>query len=816
MKPLKLILSAFGPYAGQTEIDFTQLGEQGLYLITGDTGAGKTVIFDAISYALYGETSGGVRDASMLRSQYAKADVPTFVELTFLFHEKEYLVRRNPEYRRAAKRGNGTTLEKAKAELEFGDGHPPLTKISEVDKRVAELLGLNHTQFTQIAMIAQGQFRRFLDSNTEERSKIFRNLFHTEFYKNVQDELKRAAIDKKKAYDELERSILQELAAVKCADKPEYSSKLSLWREQSFHGHFADTLELLALIINEDEALQKQYQKHESELEKQLGAVKEQLAGFAKQKKLQTALQEAQQKYQKLVQNVQAEDEAKKEREDALAAAEKALRIAQQAKLDAAKRQGELQKLQTSRRDLLQIEEMYARYQQIEKRLLQKRADYKAAQAAYIQKTTLYSKLESDFLGAQAGLLAQGLQEGMPCPVCGATQHPRCAQLAENAPNQEQVKKAQAESNEAKEYLGKLAGQGKALSQQCEQEKELLLKRSEELLLGNDLSVCGKNLKQQLQEVETQLSTLQTQLKPLTDRAQQEERLERELLRQKENVKRADAAAQERIREQAALESLIKERKQSLAEQQVLCAKDEPALISQQQELEKQKVLCVKNTKEIFAALDNNQRIKDAVTSYQAELNECESEYQSLASLSATMNGTLTGKKRVNLETYIQMHYFDRILQRANIRLLQMSAGQYELRRDTMQNIDNKTGNSKTGLDIVVCDHYSGRERSVKTFSGGESFMASLALALGLADEVQSSAGGIQLDAMFVDEGFGSLDDTALHQAIRTLQGLSEGRRLVGIISHVHELQDMIDKKIIVAKTNSAEGTGSRIKIIAD
>ncbi len=817
MKPLKLVLSAFGPYAGRTEIDFTQLGKQGLYLITGDTGAGKTVIFDAVSYALYGETSGGVRDASMLRSQYAKADVPTFVELKFLLRDKEYTVRRNPEYRRAAKRGGGTTLEKAKAELEFGDGHVPLTRISDVDKGIVELLGLNHKQFAQIAMIAQGQFRKFLDTNTDERSKIFRDIFHTVFYKDVQDELKRAAIDKKKAYDELGRSIAQELSAIKCANKPVLSSKLELWREQHFAGYTIDAMELLAAAIGEDEVLQKQKKENLLQIEEQLAAVKEKLQGFTKKKEMQAAVAEVEQKKIKLTQEVQTENESKKQRESALAETEKKLREAQQAKIKLAQSRGDLQKLQTYQRDLEQLKGMLLRYQQLEKKLLQKRLDYKKAQTEYLQKIALYNKLESDFLGAQAGLLAKDLAADEPCPVCGSYEHPKLAKLAENAPNQQQVKTAQAESDTAKEYLGKLAGQGKALSQQHEQEKTLLLDKSKELLQCDDVSLLPSSLQNKLQQASIQLNALQAQLQPFCELAKQVDSLERTLERQKESDKQADAAAQKGIRELAALEGLVKEREQALlVQQKLLAGLDEAALNEQAKKLNEQKESCDNAAKEIFAALDNNRRIQSAVKNYQATLSDCEVEYQSLASLSATMNGNLAGRKRINLETYIQMHYFDRILQRANIRLLQMTAGQYELKRDTMQDEDNKTGNSKTGLDLVACDHYSGRERSVKTLSGGESFMASLALALGLADEVQSSAGGIQLDTMFVDEGFGSLDDTALRQAINTLQGLSEGHRLVGIISHVHDLQEMIDKKIIVTKTNSAEGTGSQIKIITE
>ncbi|MFR4384269.1 MAG: AAA family ATPase [Phascolarctobacterium sp.] len=193
MKPLKLTVSAFGPYAERVEVDFTKLGNQGLYLITGDTGAGKTTLFDALTYALYGETSGKTREASMLRSQYAVPDTPTFVELEFLYKGKIYKVRRNPEYLRPAKRGNGMTTEKPGAELYYPDGRPPVTKMSEVTPAIVELLGVTYEQFVKIAMIAQGKFRELLETNTEKRSEIFRQLFHTYFFQDFQDKIKAKA-----------------------------------------------------------------------------------------------------------------------------------------------------------------------------------------------------------------------------------------------------------------------------------------------------------------------------------------------------------------------------------------------------------------------------------------------------------------------------------------------------------------------------------------------------------------------------------------------------------------------------------------------
>ncbi len=816
MKPLKLVVSAFGPYAVRTEIDFTLLGRQGLYLITGDTGAGKTVIFDAISYALYGETSGGVRDASMLRSQYADSDTPTFVELSFLFQGKEYHILRNPEYLRPAKRGTGMTVEKAKAELSFPDERALLTKIGEVDKKICELLGLNHKQFTQIAMIAQGQFRKFLDTNTDERSKIFRDLFNTSFYQRVQDELKQAVSAQKAAYAELQRSAEQSLNSIICYDE-EAKEKLTQWSAQHFIGFWQDTLAVLAQLLADAEREQQQIKVQVAELEKNITEITNQLSAVDKQQFLEKQVAVGRLDVARLRERAASEAELKVQREKKLQELETTFSAAQQAALALAQQQGELQKLNVRQRDLEQLQEMLKRYQQAEQKLAAKRADYLAANKVSLQKAAYYNKLYGAFLGAQAGLLAKDLAMGEPCPVCGSCVHPQLAKLADKAPDEKQVKTAQLESDAAKEYLGKLAGQGKALFQQCGQEKSLLLQKSVELLNCTSLDDLSSALEAALEQIASALVVLKTKLQPLEQQAKQQAQLEAAIKQQKEDNAAALAAAQKCTQDLAAAQSLLGEREQLLAEQQKLAAGvNEDALRQQSEELANKKQALLTQEKQLYAAYTNNRRVQQAAGECLAKLQQCESELQYIGNLSATMNGTLTGKKRVNLETYIQMHYFDRILRRANTRLLKMTGGQYELRRDSLQDKETKTGNSKTGLDLVVDDHYSGRERSVKTLSGGESFMASLALALGLADEVQSSAGGIQLDAMFVDEGFGSLDDSALQQAVATLQGLSEGQRLVGIISHVHDLQEMIDKKIIVTKTTSTQGTGSSVKILAD
>ena len=816
MKPLKLVLSAFGPYAGRTEIDFTRLGEQGLYLITGDTGAGKTIIFDALCYALYGETSGGTREASMLRSQYAAADVPTFVELAFRLRGQEYVVRRNPEYQRPAKRGSGLTLERAAAELRYPDARQPATKTGEVDRAVKELLGLDYKQFTQIAMIAQGQFRKFLDTNTDERSKIFRELFHTEFYQSLQERLKREALDKYKECEELQRRTAQFLSGISCDAYPEQAAKLALWRQQEFRGCAGEALELVAVVMRLDEAKQAQNAAAKSELDEQQRALNAQLECFSQLAELESAVRSLQAQKERLQQQADSEAEAKAARERQLASLESAWQEAQAAQLAAAQEQGEQQRLAARKRDLQDVQAMLARYQEELAELEAKRAEYRECMKTYTEKKQKYDALDMAFLQAQAGVLAATLKEHEACPVCGSLQHPQPAVLPQDTPTEQQVKQAQAAMTSAKAYLGDLAGQGRKLNAGCERQLQLTLDKSRELLGCAEAEKLPACLQAEQQQTAKQTQELEARLRPLVQLARQEAQRAAAVTRQRASNAQADADAQKRVAELAKVEGQLQEKTGQLEQQQRLVADvDEAALRAQGAELAAAQRELEQQDRRLYAAIENNKSITANVRESTEGLRRSEEEYQSLKALADTMNGRLVGKKHVNLETYIQMHYFDKILRRANVRLLQMTSGQYELCREALDNDEVKTGNSKTGLDLVVHDHYSGRRRSVKTLSGGESFMASLALALGLADEVQSSAGGIQLDAMFVDEGFGSLDDSALQQAVATLQGLSEGRRLVGIISHVHDLMDMIDTQLVVTKRTNGAGTGSEVQILA-
>ena len=275
MRPLKLTLSAFGPYARQLELDFEQLGERGLYLITGDTGAGKTTLFDAISYALFGEASGDSREPAMLRSKYAEPQMPTFVRLCFRYAGKEYTIRRNPEYMRPKDRGEGMTKQAADACLTFPDGRV-LTKPKEVNAAIREILGLDREQFSQVAMIAQGDFLKLLLADTKDRQKIFRGIFHTDRYVTLQEQLSRAAADVRSRWEEALASIQQYISGIQAPPDSPFSARILLAREAQLPVGEADSL--LESLIREDLSAQTLLEETLGQTEAQLEQTVSQLS----------------------------------------------------------------------------------------------------------------------------------------------------------------------------------------------------------------------------------------------------------------------------------------------------------------------------------------------------------------------------------------------------------------------------------------------------------------------------------------------------------------------------------------------------------
>ena len=921
MRPLRLTLSAFGPYAAEITLDLEKLGKGGLYLITGDTGAGKTTIFDAITYALYDHSSSGIREGSMLRCKYADDKTPTFVELEFEVHGVRYTVRRNPEYQRPKARGEGMTTEKADATLTYPDDRPPVTKAKDVTAAVQEIIGLDYNQFSQIVLIAQGQFTKLLNASTEERSRIFRKLFRTQRYAQLQERLQAeaSALNQQRTAQNAKLDSL--LGGLQFSPEDPDAEALRALCAQTVP---ETALALLDALTARQAAALEEAGTALQATEAQLNTVQQQLGAAAQAQRLaqQLAARQAE-----LAAAKPALDAARAEADrhagdavqlDALTAqvtqAQSALAAydaldalcrqqteardaAQLAAAQAHKRRTQLDSLnaalaaaetelaaladadtrllalQTRSAQLAQrgealtkLEQRLADCQRQAKAAHKAQENYRAAAAAQDEARARRDALERAFLDAQAGLLAESLVEGAPCPVCGSTHHPARALLPHTAPTQAQVEAARQAAAEADRQAQNASAAAQSALAAANEAKTSLRRDAETLLPERFTAPEGTVpltfalMTNVLAEENTALQAAQTDCKAQCQQAEADCRRKAQLeadrqakTRQRPALEQAAAEAdrsaaaqnasadalegqiaERRADAQAALDKLEADRRtlrtgmdtaqrklkqaeqtvaaaeaavEALTAQQTAAQKELPArsaeeLTAQQTELTAARETLRSREKQLSAQLLPNRKTAAQYRAAAEARQTLESRWQWVSALAATAGGTLTSKQKIKLEAYIQMNYLDRILRYANTRLMQMTAGQYELER-----IGAENQRSQSGLDLGVIDHYNGTRRSVKTLSGGESFKASLALALGLSDEVQSSAGGIRLDTLFLDEGFGSLDEESLELAIRVLSGLTEGDRLVGIISHVGALKDRIDRQVVVHKARTGGST---------
>ena len=930
MRPLKLTLSAFGPYAAKTVLDLAQLGRGGLYLVTGDTGAGKTTLFDAITYALYDHSSGGVREGAMLRSKYAEPGTPTFVELEFEVRGQRCTVRRNPEYLRPKARGEGFTTEKADACLTYADGRPPVTRAKDVTAAVVDIIGLDYNQFSQIAMIAQGQFTRLLNASTEERSKIFRKLFRTQPYQRLQERLQaeNAALTRQReeqsvrigqllsglswAEGDADEAVLDALAplceaggqaspetllplldallagqeqALNAATAARTEAEAELDKLQQTLGRAEQAeklrLELTAAQARQDalrpvlDAAEAEAARHAGDaaaldaLAGKLERAKSDLAAFdgldSLEKKLSAARDAA------ALENARAEKRraALGQLDGELTALEQSLAALGGAEAEKVSLEARAEQLARRETALAQLAQSLAEGQRRGQAARQAQERYLLADGAKERAHALRDHLERAFLNAQAGLLAEGLTDGTPCPVCGSTHHPKRAVLPAEAPTQARVDAARQSADEADRAAQEAsAAAAKAVAADREAKAEALLPErftSPEGPVKLTVSLLKTALAEESEALHAAQEALDKAQKQnavtLAAKARQEDERQKKTAQRSALEAEARASAEEAARQSAAakaLEAQCAEARAALpaagreearralaglenercalragmdaaasalararqdyaaAEAAVTAltaqqteadeAADLPALESQRDALTARRTTLAAQEKALTARLLPNRKAADLYRQHAAARTELERRWQWVNALASTAGGTLSSKQKIRLEAYIQMNYLDAILVHANTRLMQMTAGQYELERVGAEN-----QRSQSGLDLGVIDHYNGTRRSVKTLSGGESFKASLALALGLSDEVQSAAGGIRLDTLFLDEGFGSLDDESLEQAIRVLAGLTEGDRLVGIISHVAALKERIDKQVVVKKARSG---GSTVEVI--
>ena len=922
MKPLVLIMSAFGPYAGLERLELSRLGDEGLYLICGDTGAGKTTIFDAITYALYGKPSGSFRSESMLRSQYAAPEAPTYVELTFSSAGKVYVIRRNPEYERPARRGGGTATEKASVTLDMGDGRI-ITRRDEVGKAIEDILGLTREQFAQVAMIAQGDFLRLLLAGTQERMAIFRKIFSTELYERLQQSLRTDANALIRQYEALQAGLRQSISSFSCPEDAPQAETLRLAREGSLPE--AEALQAADALISADEAqihdiarsLQQAEQNiHETTIrltraqeqtrrEQALAQARKDLAGASDE--LDSALHTLDQAKAGIPQAEAMEQQTAGVRamlpqydqlEDCLrrssAAAEDAVRLAaeqQRLQRDAEHLQHTLAEnkaqaallsdaaaeAERASAEVRAVEETLKRFNDFAtlwKQVHALQEEFAGANERYRQlsdrATELhrrYTALNSDFLAEQAGILASRLEEGRPCPVCGALEHPAPAALAAQAPSESDVEAARLQDEAARkqeDQAGRMAQEinGKLLAsrdQLVQQARQLLdtaemdgipaayKERKAALNARRDAAVDARTkaanraeqarrLNQQIPQQEKQQAELTTRLGDVSSTMAEKqsaaaqldsqirtltatlphasrqaamaeaERLAGQAAALRSALQQADAQYREAQTRKAALEGNIRALE---AQQQAGTSFDEQVERAALETLTLRKQKLQAQHQQLASRLEVNRRMLKSAQAQAKEWQHCSEKRLWLEALADTANGRLTGKDRIMLETYVQMTCFDRVLRHANTRLMVMSGGQYELLR--RKEASNRQ--SYSGLELDVLDHYNGTTRSVASLSGGESFKASLSLALGMSDAIQAAAGGVHLDTMFVDEGFGSLDEESLEMALQALSSLSQGHRLVGLISHVGTLKDRIDRRIVVSKQRSG---GSHAAIVAE
>lgn len=921
MKPLKLTMSAFGSYAGKNVIDFTGQ-QQGIFLITGDTGAGKTTIFDAITYALYNQTSGGERNGNMMRSQYAQPETETYVELEFLYRGQTYRVCRNPDYKITKTLKNGKIREQKvphSVELTLPDGTVFPEKKNATDAKIIEILGLTADQFSQIVMIAQGDFLKLLYTKSDERKMIFSKLFRTDIYWKIQENLRRKSMEMDERIQENDRAFEQEKSRIillpeseelpldelverlrerlkdalkeqnlRRANVEELNKKITKYEEIN---KLFRSLEKIRQTGKELEARQAESKERRQQIENALKADKVLVAEQQNLRQQQEVEQSAQaiakmtetlannQEMFETLKTQQQEAEAKQKREAAdiqkkMLALEQsfpsyeALQNARSEEQQAKKVWEDLEKTseESFHKKEAGIAALKEQQKQQEQVVEQTKKNWEQTSLSASESAKHYEHMYEAFLKEQAGILAENLSAGCPCPVCGSTVHPDPAKLSDHAVTElevEQAKKTRAAAEEKRDLAYAAFEAEKTekqkLAQAVEKEEadfvlaQTIAKQQRKEAEQNYVSLqkIAEQIREKLvypsfAEAKKQYAAMQKALaaaeqeierkrQKVSELAEAMNTLKGQKLAEEENQKTAKKLAAKTEKEYAKLLeksgfvseetyhlAILPERSRSKLEReekeyesQCLRQQSEQKLLekqvsgktytdttelNEQLKAEKQALKEAEKTyMELHTAYENDRSVLQNCAVYLEKGKKLESEDQVIKSLSKTANGRLSGSAKIDFETYIQRQYFKQIIHEANKRLLTMSNHQFILKLKEEANTGRKTNE---GLDLSVYSLVTDSERDVKTLSGGESFLAALAMALGLSDIVERSAGAIHPDMMFIDEGFGSLDAQSRQQAIEVLGELAGDSRMVGIISHVTELKEQIDHKLVVSRTD--------------
>ena len=858
--PIELELEAFGPYAECTQISFEQFEENGLFLICGDTGSGKTTIFDAIAFALYDTASGETRKMETLHSDYVETKKSSRVRLLFSHKGKRYQVIRSFN----GKRKNEAVLEEAEKEV--------LTGRKAVNERLKEILGLDYQQFKQISMIAQGEFLNLLLAKSEVRSEIFRKVFDTGFYKRLAEVLKSKAgtlREEEKLRKERECQLLsglgeefekkfgekdkdwqipaevetaleekidllrEEEKRQKEAERKEETNKeeiLKAWEQIKNINRDLQQLEQLREILKKERERKQEFAQKEKELEQIKKSVLYVKPILVKYEEKKAALEKENIRYQEIC-------ERQKEQKQNTGRLKKEQKEAEQ-------NERKNEKIQCLETECLELKEKEKKLTALCKLQKQKEAlqEQLKAEIKEAKQTVLEYETEKEkFFCAQAGILAQSLKEGIPCPVCGSVSHPHPAVVLEEVLSQEELKEKEQDKKRLEEK------RQKTLQDFLQLEKEVE-KSTKEVSVNPDF--FWKEVHAKLEQTGQKRNQKEIKIRELKQNVKREvrdsetiqkewiENLEKEagILKEKEICKeQIEALKAEKKACQIKLRAAVKEQNfKSEKEARLFCEKQEKLLILEQETADYKKTLhkllgqikILEETllgkkkqseeekqkkfeqteqnlekirlelKEIYKRISFYEKTLEQLKKLWEESEKTRKERLALLSLSDTASGMLAGKPKVSFERYVQSAYFKQIVVEANQRLEQMTNGRYEL-------LVEETGTNKksqSGLDLQVYDYHTGKVRSVRSLSGGESFQAALSLALGVSGVISQFAGGIRIETLFIDEGFGSLDEQSLELAVKTLRELSSQGCMIGIISHVKELKEQIFYKIEVKK----------------
>ena len=1055
MKLKKLIITGFGPYASKQELDFEEnLKGKNMFVITGNTGAGKTTIFDAINFALYGEASGSDREGKSLRSDFADSDTKTEIEMLFSLRDKEYCVKRTPSYLKPKKKGEGFTENKPTAELQIIGGRT-ITGTKEVTREIEAILGISSDQFKQLVMIPQGEFKKLLNSKSDEKEEIFRKIFGTEIFERIQRDIKDQSIKLRKAVEIVERERASKIRSFSCSEKDFELSRLISEDKlnidlimRSFEAVIErdkeeqislennikvinETIEKISESITIGKEINKKFEnleKNKEELNHLTSLIKEfESKAFSLErgrkaisvkvyedkynekntylKKINKDILELEKRIENYkASNIKAEEEFKiqqskeTERNKLIKDIDEILRLKEKVvsyeeslnkvkavtltvetlknrireieilsnenivkineitkELDeinlAKEKRAELQvqKLDvTSKGDKLRrLNDSIDQWSMYYEKYLAQKSIFERIEKQFNEEKIKTEHLEDTLRKSQAGLLAQGLKSGMSCPVCGSCEHPKLAILENSEITEDLVKKSKNSLEKVRELkedklteltdinsnlksikensievlayellLGdtlfnngmvsneefqniqeikvkvlklirnnndvisevklniekfnniiikerellsekqKRENHNEALKEELKlKNNELLLNEGNKRVITNNLDTIRDEFKgeiktlKELEAIENNLNMSLKKLKQDYDNAEKNFNNTKILLNQEmgsyNKTKEILEIANKELSESL---SIFKEKVLSLgfenykdyknsvlSESEIEYLNKEindfnARLVSSQnmyeaslKEVKGKSIVNINEiqdklnielktrdekitySKELFSRIKNNDSVIENCKKYSKEIEIDEKKYKTVGKLSNILNGE--NSKRISFERYVLAAYFEDIIRAANIRFNKMTSNRFELLRK------ESTGDMRKGqgLDLEVFDNYTGKSRDIKTLSGGESFKASLSMALGLADIVQAHAGGIQLDTMFIDEGFGTLDPESLDNAIECLIDLQNDGRLVGVISHVAELKERIDARLEISSTS--KGSKAEFKV---